>query len=657
VNFKGGKPGRITVYALLAATWLLIGLAQFGWFVAWPAVLPFLLVALLAGACAWWQLPAIDRGMIAALVVLGFLLYTPPSEHLPLFGDAAVYPNEGAYLARTGGNRGIYAPLAALSPAARAPFYIANTEQFAERIQWSVQSYAGLLYGGYYLVDLAGPTLHTSRMPLSEVWFALFTKLVGLRGAFYHTGLWSIGALAILYLTAQSFVKRPAALWATLLLAVSYPQIHFSRAPYAEIPGQFWTLLGFYFAIRWIDTRKPWQFILVLLCWTTTWAGRVDTILLLSALGLLCLIAARARDKRTLLGAFASLPLCALLIYLSANVPYIGATYELIALRWWWFGLALLALALALPVAILLFWAAGSSIQRGLQQIAPLLHLLLFAGCLFVIAWSTLPNPLRSADVTRSFQEIVWFSSYYLTPLFYWLALAGIGWLFWRGYGAKELFLLGTVLSLSVVFFFNYTSAPVYPVSLRRLIGDVWPLMAILAAIALTAPWPIPGWRYGQWALGAVAVGWMLWLSLPVLQQREATGSLAFISQLHEDIPANSVTLFEQQDADSWVGWLAAPLYSLYGDWALQLDSDTPDPATLAQAVTEFGATGRTVFLVSQHNPLPAALLPPGYTAKLTLEKVWQSTLIGQTRAPYPPPYWEFAHPFYLYRLQKQENQ
>ncbi len=642
---------------MLAATWLLIVLAKFGWFMAWPMVLPLLLSALMAGAWAWWRLPIVDRGVIAGLVLIGLLLYTPPAEHLALAGDAAVYPNEGAYIARTGGNRGLYEPLAALSPAARELFYVSNTEQFAARIQWSVQSYAGLLYGGYYLVDLEGPTLQTSRMPLSEVWFALITNLLGLQAAFYHTAGWSIAALVVLYWLAQHFVNRLAALWATLLLACSYPQIHFSRAPYAEIPGQFWTLLGFYFALRWIDARKPWQFVLVLLCWTTTWAGRVDTILLLGALGLLCLIAATSRDKRTLTWALVSLPLCAFLVYLAANVPYIGATYELIALRWWWFGLALLGLGLALPVTVILFWATGKTLQRGLQRIAPLLHLLIFTGCTFAIVWSTLPNPLRTMDVTRSFQEIIWFSSHYLTPLFYWLALGGIGWLFWRGYNTKEFLLLGTVLSLSVIFFFNYTSAPVYPVSLRRLIGDVWPLITILAAIALTAPWRLPGRRYAQWALGAVALGWMLWLSWPVLQQREATGSLALITQLHEDIPGNSVTIFEQQDADSWVGWLAAPLYSLYGDWAVLLDSDTPEPTMLAQAVVEFAATGRTVFLVSQHHPLPDSLWPPGYAAELLLESVWESTLIGQTRAPYPPPYWEFAHPIYLYQLQKQENQ
>ena len=334
-----------------------------------------------------------------------------------------------------------------------------------------------------------------------------------------------------------------------------------------------------------------------------------------------------------------------------------GATYEIVARRWPWFGMALLGLLLALPVGIALFWQGGPRLSQWVQRIAPFLHILIFAACLFVIGWSTLPNPWRVVGVTRRYQEIIWLSSYYLTPLFYWLALAGVGWLFWRGYNAKELLLLTTALTLGSLFFLNYTSAPVYPVSLRRLISDLLPLMTLLAALALDGiaqmkglPWT--GRRYGAWALGGVALGWMLFLSWPLLQQEETTGNLAFIADLHEALPQESVFLFENQDGDSWVGWLAAPLYSLYGDWALRLDSDEPNPALLAQAVTEYKALGREVYLVSQHNPLPAPLLPPGYTTTLTLERIWQSSMIGQTRDPYPPPYWEFAHPVYLFKIE-----
>ncbi|NJN81638.1 MAG: hypothetical protein HC802_04675 [Caldilineaceae bacterium] len=52
-------------------------------------------------------------------------------------------------------------------------------------------------------------------------------------------------ALILLYAAGvQEFSGRGVALWSALLLALSYPQVHFSRAPYAEIVGQFWMLAG-----------------------------------------------------------------------------------------------------------------------------------------------------------------------------------------------------------------------------------------------------------------------------------------------------------------------------------------------------------------------------------------------------------------------------
>jgi len=677
MNDKKWSAGPLAVYALFIVTWLSIGLAAGGWFRAWLLVLPFLAVALAATGVAWWRQPPLERWTIAGLVVIGGLLYTPPAEHLALFGDSAIYVNEAAYLVRTGGLSGSYEPLAALSPDLRDPFYISNSEQHPAT---PLQSYAGFIYGGYYITDPAGPTIQASRQPLSEVWMALWMKLVGVWGALYNTPLWGMAGLIVLYLIARRFVTQPLAIWAALLLGVSYPQIHFSKAPYAEIPGQFWTLLGIYFALCWIETRRPWQLVAVLLCWTTAWSGRIDALLLLSGVGVLGLMAATWREGKSLRWAIAATPLCALLIWLAANRPYVGATSEIVHLFWPWFGTALLTLLLALPLVVALFWFTGRWWQRWLQWLAPALHLLLFAAALFVVGWSTIPNPWRVAEVTRRYQEIIWFSGYYLTPLFFWLALAGIGWLFWRGYGAKELLLLTMALALSALFFIDYTVAPVYPVALRRLISDVLPLLSVLAAIAVeaiaTPPQPSPVWgeslvrdkssipslasgspnraRVGLASVvGLVALVWMGWLGWPVIWQEEGKGSLVFIQELHEALPADGVFFFENQDDNSWIGWLAAPLYSLYGDWALRLESDEPDLALLAQAISEFRASGRTIYLVSQHNPPPATLLPPGATATLVLERLWQSSLIGQTRAPYPPPYWEFAHPVYFFKIEE----
>ncbi|MCB0182767.1 MAG: glycoside hydrolase family 97 N-terminal domain-containing protein, partial [Caldilineaceae bacterium] len=530
--------------------------------------------------------------------------------------------------------------------------------------------YEGILYRSYYMADAATATIATSRMPLSTVWFAFAYALAGVRAALYSTPLFALLSLLLLYAVARRLFHWPLALMVAMVVAVSYPQIYFGRLSYAEIFGQFWTLAGILTALRWVERRSPPLLVLTLFFWATTWAGRIDALLLLPATYLLFIYAALVRDRRALIAVGLTLPLLAALLYLGTNDAYAGATLEIQQWRWPWFGNALLALLLLAPLSTLLAWLWGRPIQAMLIRIRPLLHLLAFGALAFVLLWATVPNPLRNAGTTRYYQEIIWFSSAYLTPLFYWLVLLGVGRLLWGGYDAQRFWLLASFASLAAVFFYTYTSARVYPVSLRRLTSDLLPLMALLIGVALTAfpthgsqetersPWVslrtrlATLWQWGRWPVAVTLLLWMGWLSRPLLPIHEGVGTVAYLATLHNAIPDDAVLIFEDQDSDSWVGWLSAPLYSLYGDWTLLLDGDTPDPALWHDAVNALAASGRTVYVVTQQPAYPPALELPGYTATLALELPWQSTLIGQTNAPYPPPIWDFIHPLRLYRLE-----
>lgn len=646
------RAGNLALFALLASTWLLLILAHFMLFHLWFVALIPALVAAGTGLWAWSRQTWSDRLALLVLAMLGYFLYTPPAEHLPLTGDSAIYPNEAAFLARTGGLTTTYTPLATLPLATRTLFYVSNEEQFSTI---TLNAYDGLLYGGYYVNDAESMTIQTSRMPLSTVWLALATALTGIGSALYITSLFATLGVMMLYLIGRQIFAWPIALWAALLLAVSFAQVHFGRAPYAEITGQFWTLAGVLYALLWLRQRSPWLLIMALACWVTTWAGRIDALLLLGPAGLLLLIAATERDWRSLRTVLLALPLFLVGIWLSTNTAYVAATYELLLSRWPWFGSLLITLLGLLIVAVAVMWVAGKPIVALLQRLAPLLQLALLLAFAFIILWATVPNPLRAPGVTRNFQEIIWFSSQLLTPGFYWLALLGAGWLLWRRQTIGEFWLLATTLLLAFAFFYSYTSAAVYPGSLRRLVSDVIPLMALMAGFALAARWPwLSGgrvWPVAQAIVGVALLAWMFTLSWPLLQEEEGAGTLTFIETLHAAVPAESMFWFEEQDGDSWVGWLAAPLYSLYDTDALLFDSDTPDQALLAAATAALLATDRPLYIVSQHEPLPEPLLPPGYRATLEQQLVWQSSLIGQSAAPYPLPIWHFALPVYLYRI------
>ncbi|MCB0183986.1 MAG: hypothetical protein KDE31_06975, partial [Caldilineaceae bacterium] len=400
-------------------------------------------------------------------------------------GDAAIYPNEGLFVARTGALHAVHEPLAALPPETRTLFYVTAQEQFPAR---PMQSYEGIVYRGYYMADSTTATIETSRMPLSTVWFAWLSILGGVPTALYRTPFFALLSLLLLYAMARRFFALPVALVVTTLSTVSYPQIYFGRISYAEIFGQFWTLAGILVALRWIERRSPQLLVLAYFFWATTWAGRIDALLLLPAAYLLLIYAALERDRRTLIAVGLFLPLLSALVYVGTNGAYAGATFEIQQWRWPWFGNALLALLLLAPVSTLIAWLWGRPLQAILIRFRAILHLVAFGLLAFIILWATIPNPLRDAENTRYYQEIIWYSSSYLTPLFYWLMLMGVGRLLIGGYNARQLWLLALLYSLAAVFFYTYTSGRAYPVSLRRLASDLLPVMTLLIGFALAPP-------------------------------------------------------------------------------------------------------------------------------------------------------------------------
>jgi hypothetical protein len=659
------EAGVAALLSLAAAAWLLVGLARAGWFGLWWLALPLMGAALALGLMAWWRSPLWDKGAALLLLAVAALLYLPPAQQVALSGDAGIYSNEAAWLARTGGVRGAFEPLAPLSPATRDLFYIDSSEQFDGR--YTMRAYDGLVYGGYYVVEPGGegetPIIRQSRLAQTSVWQAFLLKLAGMPANFWVG--FGAGAIALwlLYATARRIAPPWLALWSALLLAVSLPQVYFFRSALSEPVGQVWTLAGLLCAVRWLQEaapRRPWLLAAALIFWTTAWSARIDAALLAGPAILLLLEAARTRDGQSLRGAALLLPLLALLAVLGNNPPYVGATVEIFSAVQPIFLPGLAALLLATPVAMALLWRWGASLSAFYRRSDWVWHLLLFLPAAFVVLWSTLPNPWRTEGMTRAYQEIIWFSSASLTPLLYWMALAGMGLVLWRRAGAAQGFLLLCLWGLGAAYFLDYTSAPLYPISLRRLLADLLPLLVLLAGQALLlmpgraagAPWLRPLLQ------GGVAAAALLWMGVqmaPLYPQHEAQAEPAFVAELEATLPADAVVIFEPQDADSWIGWLAAPLYSFHNRAALVLESDSPDPALLAQALAELQAAGRPVIVASQQDPLPAALTPPGVQVEPFGSLTWQSTLIGQSRTPWPPSLWEFAHPLHLYRVTQAE--
>jgi len=653
---------EVALIALAAGAWLLVLLARVGWFRMAPIALLPVALALAAALLAVWRASIFTKFAAALLAVVAALLYLPPAQQLPMSGDAAIYPNEGAWLARTGALRGEHPALAALSPETADLFYISSEEQ----IVWGepVSAYEGLIYGGYYLTDADTATIQNSRMPQVIAWHGLVNLLFDdtiLR--FVVSLCFAAGSILVLFATGLRLYGGWIALWAALLLALCYPQIYLARGSLAESTGAFWTLAGFWFAVLWLQRRAPRHLLLALLMWVTSWSARVDALLLLAPAALLVAIAAGYRDRSALRWAAYGAPLWIALILLGSNNAYFLATIQLATTGVALLTPALVALIAGAPLTIWVVWRWGEDLADAWQRVERPLLAALWLVVVAVLLWATVPGPWRDAAVTRPFQEIIWFSSLYISPLFYWFAAVGLGVLFWRGLTPLSLLLSASFLGFAVAYLHGYTSANVYPVSLRRLSGDLLPLMALIAGYTFTLAELLPPTRLAAWRkpvayfAGVASLLWVGALSAPLLSQHEHPDDQRFIQTLHEAFPADAALLFEPQDGDSWIGWLAAPLFSLYGDWALLLESDTPDPALLARAIDELRAAGRTPLIVSQSTPLPAALLPAGMEAREVYVTTWNSALLGQARPPDEPVYWQFALPLHVYGLTVASSQ
>ncbi len=636
--------------ALALTHWLLIGLATGGWFREgwWLAWFPLSMAVGLA-LLGWWRLPARERWSVV-LVLLAVFLFLPPDENIALHGDAPIYLNEAAWMARVGALQGLYEPLAHLSPEQSDPFWVADTEQ-AHHLE--LRSYDGLLYGAWYLLDPATMRIQISRPPLWSTWLAFVFLWGGLRAMLLSTPLFAAFGVLMVYAVARQLVTRWAAVIGALLLAFSFPQIHFGRMPYAEIVGQFWMMAGCATALVWLRRRDGRWLWLTLLAWVTTWAARLDALLLLPTVALMLFLAGFWRDRFTMRSAVPLLAGLAALAWLGTNRAYVGSTYELVAARWWWFSWGVLALVLGVVLALPLGWFWGNHLVRRAQKVIPLLVWAGVGAWCGLVVWGTVPLVLPDWETPALWQEIIWFTGSYTSPIFFWLAALGMFAVACRGVQLPHGLLGFLLVSLSAVFLTQYTSAPVYPVSIRRLVSDVLPLMAVFGACAIHVVLTMPQrrWRWLALVVAGVALMWEGTLSLPRMMVTTGQQTPQTVVRLAQMLPADAVVWFETQDGDSWVGWLAAPLYAFEGRWALLLDSDTPDRERLRQAAETYTAMGRPLYLVVQKREVPLGLVPEGYGVEQVAHEVWASTMIGQQRAPYPFVVWQFAHPLYVYRL------
>lgn len=646
----------VTVYGLLA-----VGLAQAGLFRGGA----LLLAGVLACGAGWVVLrplkslrrPTLRRELLflAMILVAGLLLYSRPAEHFPQMGDSSIYPNTAAMLIRSGGLIYHYDPLDGLTPEQKRLFYIPSDRQLPD-VQ--IQSYEGLLYGAYYVMDPSQNTIVSSRPPLLVASMALFGTLFGERGMLYVMPLFGAASLVTVYFLGKRVFDAGTGALAALWLLLSFPQLHFSRAPYAEVAGQFFVLTALYALVTYLQTHRLTYLLPGIAALAAAFATRIDVILALPTLFLFIVVLAVRRDRKALFTSVALVTAALGFTVWTVNRPYLGATGEILLgsqLRLLsqlspdvMLGLSLGGF-LVLVLLVLSVRRVRISHWRQSASWGVLLVAVLGVGYALHVRPLTPEYVMVNGELLPAYsEELMAVTARYVSPLLFWVAALGVAFVLrQRRIPPEHTLLLLFVASFGGVFFWKYTTAAVYPVALRRLVPEVLPGLSLLAAYALRRLGQLSRWRWGATAIAGLMMVLVMSVAAPYWFSREAAGTWGFLDGLAERLPAEAVVLFEPRQEGSVVGWFAAPLWSFHQRQALLLNSGELDGPALRDAVSYWQSQGRPIYVVSQNDP--STWWPGVFRGHRESGVVWESSIIGQSRR-FPPYVWRFAFTFSIYR-------
>jgi hypothetical protein len=650
----------LTVWSLLA-----VGLAQVGLFRGWALLAAGLLACMVGWGVVRTMKPLLrlrswrrESLFLAVILAAGFGLFGWPAEHFPMIGDSSIYPNTAAMLIRTGGLEYHYDPLDGLTLEQKQLFYVPSDRQIPGV---EIQSYQGLLYGAYYIMDADQNTVVSSRPPVAIAWMGLFGMLFGERGMLYVTPLFGAMSLAALYFLGKRVFGPGTGALAAVLLLVSFPQLHFSRAPYAEVVGQFFVLVALYTWAAYLQRRQPMYILAGLGALTAAFATRIDAILVLPTLALFILLLFLRRDWNGLLFVGVGLVATVGLALWTVNRPYTGATAELLLIGQLRFLCQLgpgailalmtllgLTLALALLLKRRLPWARlWRFARRGLS-----------AAVVLAIAYALYIRPLRPEYVTLNGtqfythnEELMTLAAQYLGHPTVWLGALGMV-LVIRQHRIppEQVMVLFFVTFFAVSFFWKYTTARVYPVALRRLVPEVLPGFLLLGAFALQRMRQRRAWRWAALGLAGLTMALLMRVSVPYWFYREAEGARDLLDALAKRLPSDAVILFEPGREGSIVGWFAAPLWSFHQRQALLFNEGKLDHSTVDEVLCLWQGQGKEIYAVSWRDP--AEWWPGDFQGRLEEEVIWDSDIIGQS-LHFPPLIWRFAFTFSIYRLEE----
>ena len=563
---------RVSASLALAAP-LLTVLALAGWFTT-PAICGSLLVLAVgafflgrgrrtAGRRSAWDLGALAVGLGS------FALYARPAEYVLNSRDPGVYFLFADRLARTG--------------------ELVHRDDLVGAVSSFHTFLEGKKYPGFYLYgqDLVVPQF----FPGPFAFLGLGDLVGGTWGNLFVVPVMGALAVGVAYALGSEVFGRWAGLLGAALLGCSYAFVWWSRHPSSEVMTTLMVLAGLWFAVRFARGAGPMTGIFAGLLLGGVMTIRVDAFLAAAAIPLLFGFDLLTR-RPALRWLYPGLPLALFagltLVYLNTlGARYLYVIYTEHGLKEA-FALAPFAAPVLLAMAAGLLYARrrwgrsiGSYLEANGGRIA-FLFALVFAGialwAYFVlpVPWETLPDGSRDfgAYRTQILTRLVWFT----TPIVAVLGLIGFV-LAARRMDAARALLFGAFLAFGVLYAVIPNVAPDLPWATRRFVPAAFPILALLSGHATVEI----GARIGRaWTrragltvsagLAALALGWTVHTTLPILTFQELDGAVAAFDRVNREMPAADVVYMEMPQGYDVT---ASTFEYLYGRRVLPYDPDS----------------------------------------------------------------------------------
>jgi hypothetical protein len=480
---------------------------------------------------------------------------------------------------------------------------------------------------GFWLADARNGELLPQYFPLYPLWLALCFKLFRFEGIFFfNVLLGTLGVLLTLGLTEQLFRSRTVACAAGLLLAGNAGQIWMSRSPFSEMLAQLFLLGGL--TLLALATRTQCRGLMALAgcVFGLSLFVRIDSVLIVAALGVLMFCA--VPNRRWLL-----LPLIAFAAWAALHVWLFSFPYFLQVLQTVGSAAPNWAVTVLAGGGILLGWAAVRKLRLNPARPAPeamrpesnvpatrrlfpaaamvLLGLVVLYG-VFVrphieSVREIVPVPLPHKGTVPLYNELNWVRlSWYVTPLGLLLACLGALRLVVRlgSSGASGLWPFAAAFALFAGFYLYKSQA--FPDNywvIRRYVEIVIPGCLILACFALQWLWQ-RRWRILPVRIGIVASsliylmvwGGQLWSFSGLLRERELLGSMRQMEVLAGLNREADVLLLEQ---GVFQEFFSAPLKFIFQKTVYPLAHLELDGGALAVLLQLWRQQGKRVHLLS----------------------------------------------------------